>query len=73
MAALAYEQEPYFDVRVLSDENLVELYVNSILEKYDHDVKVLEEELLVRRLFLVALEWYDNKKSVFRLSKGILS
>ncbi|WP_042457224.1 hypothetical protein [Neobacillus dielmonensis] len=70
MTALAYEQETYIDVKELSNENLVELYVTAVLEKYEDSLKFFEKELFERRLFLVALEWYDNKKSFFR--KGIL-
>ncbi|WP_251552265.1 hypothetical protein [Neobacillus muris] len=66
MAALAYEQ--YLDVKELSDEKLVELYVTGILEKYDHEYQFLEAELFERRLFLVALERYDDQKGFFQLS-----
>ncbi|WP_066303762.1 hypothetical protein [Bacillus sp. FJAT-29814] len=70
MSALAYKQEQFFDIKEISDENLVELYVTAILEKYEKNLRLFEEELLERRLFLTALEWYDYKKSVFRLSNS---
>jgi hypothetical protein len=71
VAALACAQEPFIDVKELSNENLVELYVTAVLEKYENNLKFFEEELLERRLFLVALEWFDYKKSFLKHTLAI--
>lgn len=71
MAALACEQECFIDVKKLSNENLVELYVTAVLEKYEKNLKQFEEELLQRRLFLVALDWFDYKKSLLKHTLAI--
>jgi hypothetical protein len=71
VSALAYQQELLLDVKELSDENLVELYVTAVLEKYENSLPSFEEELLQRRLFLVALEWFDYKKSFLRHTTAI--
>lgn len=62
MIALTWEKELEIELEEVSDENIVEAYVVSILNKVDQNLRCLEQELMKRKLFLVALELYDRKK-----------
>lgn len=62
MIALTWEKELEIELEEVSDENIVEAYVVSILNKVDQNLRSLEQELMKRKLFLVALELYDRKK-----------
>ena len=62
MIALTWEKELEIEWEKASDENIVEAYVVSILNKWDQNLRSLEQELMKRKLFLVALERYDRKK-----------
>lgn len=62
MIALTWEKELEIELGEVSDENIVEAYVVSILNKVDQNLRCLEQELMKRKLFLVALELYDRKK-----------
>ncbi|MEH7094474.1 hypothetical protein [Neobacillus vireti] len=62
MIALTWEKELEIEWEEASDENIVEAYVVSILNKWDQNLRDLEQELMKRKLFLVALELYDRKK-----------
>ncbi|MBT2659061.1 hypothetical protein J7E81_28215 [Bacillus sp. ISL-18] len=62
MIALTWEKELEIEWEEASDENIVEAYVVSILNKWDQNLRSLEQELMKRKLFLVALERYDRKK-----------
>ncbi|ULT59322.1 hypothetical protein L1999_12665 [Neobacillus drentensis] len=62
MIALTWEKELELEWEKASDENIVEAYVVSILNKWDQNLRSLEQELMKRKLFLVALELYDRKK-----------
>jgi hypothetical protein len=62
LIALTWEKELEIELEEVSDENIVEAYVVSILNKVDQNLRSLEQELMKRKLFLVALELYDRKK-----------
>jgi hypothetical protein len=62
LIALTYEKALDIELEEVSDENIVEAYVVSILNKWDQNLRLLEQELMKRKLFLVALELYDRKK-----------
>ena len=62
MIALTWEKELEIELEEVRDENIVEAYVVSILNKVDQNLRCLEQELMKRKLFLVALELYDRKK-----------
>jgi len=62
LIALTWEKELEIELEEVSDENIVEAYVVSILNKVDQNLRCLEQELMKRKLFLVALELYDRKK-----------